>query len=63
MTRDPMANMKPPHVPEQPVPVIPPDVVRRLLDTCSGPNFEDRRDADRCWPPIKRGNASSAPLR
>ena len=42
---DPMVNMKPPHVPDQPVPVIPPDVVRRLLDTCNGPKFEDRRDA------------------
>lgn len=44
VSSDPMARMRPPHVPDQPVPVISPDVVRRLLGTCSGPKFEDRRD-------------------
>jgi site-specific recombinase XerD len=44
VAHDPMARMRPPHVPDQPVPVIPPDVVRRLLATCAGPKFEDRRD-------------------
>ena len=42
---DPMARMKPPAVPEQPVPVVPPDVMGRLLATCASPKFEDRRDA------------------
>ena len=40
-----MARMRPPHVPDQPVPIVPPDVVSRLLGTCAGPKFEDRRDA------------------
>lgn len=42
---DPMARMRPPHVPDQPVPIIPPDVARRLLDVCNGTKLEDRRDA------------------
>jgi site-specific recombinase XerD len=40
----PMARMKPPIVPEQPVPVLREDEIRRLLDTCNGQSFEDRRD-------------------
>jgi hypothetical protein len=31
-------------VPEQPVPVVPEDGLRRLLATCAGKRFEDRRD-------------------
>jgi site-specific recombinase XerD len=39
-----MAKMKPPIVPEQPVPVILEDGLRRLLKTCEGKDFEARRD-------------------
>jgi site-specific recombinase XerC len=41
---NPMARVKPPIVPEQPVPVVPEDGLRRLLATCDGKSFEDRRD-------------------
>jgi site-specific recombinase XerD len=41
---NPMAKMKPPIIPEQPVPVVPEDGLRRLLATCAGKSFEDRRD-------------------
>jgi site-specific recombinase XerD len=40
----PMRRMKAPHVPEQPVAVLSEDELRRLLATCSGTVFEDRRD-------------------
>lgn len=40
----PMANMKPPHVPETPPPVITEDEMKRLLATCRGTDFADRRD-------------------
>jgi site-specific recombinase XerD len=40
----PMARMRPPIVPDQPVPVIPDDGLRRLLAACAGKGFEDRRD-------------------
>jgi hypothetical protein len=36
--------MKPPIIPEQPVPVVPEDGLRRLLTTCAGRSLEDRRD-------------------
>jgi site-specific recombinase XerD len=39
-----MANMKPPAVPEQPVPLLGDNEVRALLATCSGNTLEDRRD-------------------
>jgi site-specific recombinase XerD len=42
--RNPMAKMTPPIVPEQPVPVIPDDGLRRLLRACDGKDFEARRD-------------------
>jgi site-specific recombinase XerD len=42
---NPMARMKPPIVPDQPVPVIPEDALRRLLHNCAGKGFESRRDA------------------
>jgi len=45
VTTSPMANMKPPTVPEQPVPVLSDDEVKRLLKTCQGKDFESRRDA------------------
>jgi site-specific recombinase XerD len=41
---NPMARMRPPAIPEQPVPVPSADEVRRLLATCAGNTFEDRRD-------------------
>lgn len=40
----PMARMKPPIIPEQPVPVVPEDGLRRLLAVCAGKDFEARRD-------------------
>jgi site-specific recombinase XerC len=40
----PMARMKPPIVPDQPVPVVPEDGLRRLLGACAGKAFEARRD-------------------
>jgi integrase len=39
-----MARMKPPIVPDKPVPVVPEDALRRLLATCAGKSFEARRD-------------------
>jgi site-specific recombinase XerD len=44
-TPNPMAKMAPPMVPEdRPVPVLGADELRRLLGTCAGRGFEDRRD-------------------
>jgi integrase len=39
-----MARMRPPIVPDQPVPVVPEDGPRRLLAVCAGKDFEARRD-------------------
>ena len=39
-----MARMRPPKIPEKPVPVLPDEDVRRLLADCSGKDFRDRRD-------------------
>src|SRR5215217_4883360 len=41
---NPMAKMRPPIQPEQPVPVIAPHGLRRLLKACEGRSFEARRD-------------------
>jgi site-specific recombinase XerD len=41
---NPMARMRPPIVPEQPVPIVPDDSLRRLLATCAGKDFDSRRD-------------------
>jgi site-specific recombinase XerD len=41
---DPMRKMKPPTVPEQPAPVLTEELLRRLLATCAGKDFEARRD-------------------
>src|SRR5215217_2843819 len=35
----PMAGMKPPIVPDQPVPIVPEDGLRRLLAACAGKDF------------------------
>jgi len=40
----PMEGMSPPIVPEQPVPVIGDDALRRLLAACKGKDFTSRRD-------------------
>jgi site-specific recombinase XerD len=45
ITDSPMGRMRPPRVPIQPVGVLSDDELRRLLATCSGNGFEDRRDA------------------
>jgi site-specific recombinase XerD len=45
ITRSPMERMSPPHVPEQPVPVLDRDALVALLDTTKGNTFENRRDA------------------
>jgi integrase/recombinase XerC len=39
-----MARLKPPIVPDKPVPVVPEDALRRLLAACAGKSFEARRD-------------------
>jgi site-specific recombinase XerD len=44
ITRSPMERMSPPAVPEQPVPILTDDELRRLLDACKGTDFEARRD-------------------
>ena len=36
ITANPMAKMRPPIIPEQPVAVVPEDGLRRLLATCAG---------------------------
>jgi site-specific recombinase XerD len=41
---NPFNRMKPPTVPESPVPVISDDDLRKLLAACDGPSFEQRRD-------------------
>jgi integrase len=42
--RQPDGQLRPPIIPEQPVPIVPEDGLRRLLGTCVGKTFEDRRD-------------------
>jgi site-specific recombinase XerD len=44
LTANPMAKLSPPIVPEQPVPVIADDGLRRLLAACAGKGFAARRD-------------------
>jgi len=41
----PMADMRPPRVPERLTPVLLMDDIKRLLRACEGSAFEDRRDA------------------
>lgn len=43
--QNPMAGMTAPEVPEQPVPVLTDADLTKLLDTCKGATFENRRDA------------------
>ncbi|MCU1490835.1 MAG: integrase [Acidimicrobiaceae bacterium] len=42
--RSPMATMKPPIVPEVPVPVVSDDDLKKLLKVCEGTTFEHKRD-------------------
>lgn len=44
ITTHPMAGLKPPHVPDQPPPITPDDLMRQVLETVSGRGFLDRRD-------------------
>lgn len=44
LTDSPMAKMRPPSVPEVPVPVVSDDDLRKLLKACEGKTFEERRD-------------------
>lgn len=41
----PMARMHPPAVPEEPVPVVTDDHLKRLLAACAGKGFDERRDS------------------
>ena len=41
----PMAKMKPPAIPDEPVPIVTEAEIRRLLKACEGRGFEERRDA------------------
>ncbi len=45
----PMAKMNPPKVPEVPVPVLREDELTKLVRTCDGSDFRDRRDAALLW--------------
>ena len=44
ITASPMAEMSPPTVATAPVPIVPDDHIRLLLQTCEGKTFEDYRD-------------------
>jgi site-specific recombinase XerD len=44
ISRHPMERMKPPTVPETPVPVVSDDDLKKLLGACGGRTFRDRRD-------------------
>jgi integrase len=45
LDKNPMANIKPPNVPEVPVPVLTEDELRALLRACEGKDFDQRRDS------------------
>jgi site-specific recombinase XerD len=44
ITASPMANMRPPTVPEVPVPIVEDDDLRKLLKVCEGTGHDQRRD-------------------
>jgi site-specific recombinase XerD len=44
LSSHPMNGMKPPQLPEEPVPVLTDDQLRRLLKACEGKDFAARRD-------------------
>ena len=39
-----MAKLRPPIVPDKPVPIVPADALKRLFAVCTGSSFEARRD-------------------
>jgi site-specific recombinase XerD len=41
---DPTVRMRPPIVPDKPVPIVPDDGLKRLFQACAGTSFEARRD-------------------
>jgi site-specific recombinase XerD len=43
--RDPMSGVRPPHVPDKPVPVFTGEEFRQLERSCAGRGFQERRDA------------------
>jgi site-specific recombinase XerD len=45
ISRSPMERMSPPHVAEQPVPILDDELLAKLLKTCQGNTFENRRDS------------------
>jgi site-specific recombinase XerD len=45
ITESPMAKMRPPHVPDVPVPVLTDEQIRKLFAVASGRDFEARRDS------------------
>ena len=64
---NPMAKIKKPIVPEQPVPIVPEEALKRLFAACTGNTFEGRRDTACsccCWTPARAGprwSGSSSP--
>ena len=44
IAKRPMDKVRPPAVPEVPVPVLSDDELRRLFKTCEGKTYADRRD-------------------
>lgn len=44
LAANPMDGMKPPQLPEQPIDVVRPEHLARLLKTCQGRDFTSRRD-------------------
>jgi len=44
VSRNPMERMRPPRVPQQPVPVLSSEDIGRVLSVCKGAGFEQRRD-------------------
>jgi site-specific recombinase XerD len=46
---NPMVNMKPPAIPEQPVPLIDDATATKLIKACNGSTFVDKRDAAIIW--------------
>jgi site-specific recombinase XerC len=44
ITTNPMARLKPPHVPDQPVPITPLEFMKKVLKDCEGKDSLSRRD-------------------
>ncbi len=44
ITESPMGKMKPPPIPEMPVPIVDDEALKKLVKACSGSDFVDRRD-------------------